>query len=72
MSSMARIHALPEKWLPVSIAPSDSDLEVCVIESGAAHALIFPCRRSEGEWIDPSTKKRVDIAPTHWRLWTDR
>jgi hypothetical protein len=68
---MAEIHSLPEKWLPVMIAPSDSDLEVCVIEKGVAYALIFPCRRSGADWVDASTKKPIDIAPTHWRLWTD-
>jgi hypothetical protein len=69
---MVQIHALPEKWLPVSIAPSDSDLEVCVIEAGEVYALIFPCRKQGIDWVDPSTKKRVDIAPTHWRRWADK
>jgi hypothetical protein len=69
LRSMAQIHALPEKWLPVSIAPSDSDLEVCVIDGGTAHALIFPCRKNGTEWVDASTRKRIDIEPTHWRLW---
>jgi hypothetical protein len=32
--TMAAIHSLPEKWLPVSIAPADRDLEVCVIHKG--------------------------------------
>ncbi len=35
------------------------------------HALVFPVRKSGTEWVDASTKKRVDIAPTHWRRWTD-
>jgi hypothetical protein len=68
---MCRIHALPERWLPVSIAPSESDLEVCVIDKGEVYALIFPCRWNGGDWIDASTKKRIDIDPTHWRLWAD-
>jgi hypothetical protein len=68
---MARIHSLPEKWLPVSIAPTDSDLEVCVVHKGEVHALIFPCRKSGANWVDASTKKPVDIAPTHWRFWAE-
>jgi hypothetical protein len=68
---MAPIHRLPDKWLPVSIAPSDSDLEVCVIDQRGVHALVFPCRRNGGEWIDASTQKRIDIQPTHWRLWSE-
>jgi hypothetical protein len=66
---MAQIHSLPEKWLPVSIAPSDGDLEVCVIENGEIYALVFPCCRNGDAWVDASTKKRIDIQPTHWRLW---
>jgi hypothetical protein len=69
---MAQIHSLPEKWLPVSIAPSGSDLEVCVIEAGEVYALIFPCRKHGTGWVDASTEKRVDIAPTHWRLWANK
>jgi hypothetical protein len=63
---MATVH--PEKWLPISSAPADSDLEVCVIDKQEVHALAFPCRRNGTEWIDASTRKRIDIAPTHWRF----
>jgi hypothetical protein len=68
---MARIHSLPDKWLPVSIAPPDVDLEVCVMSHHEVHALVFPCRKSGTEWVDPSTKKRLDIQPTHWRKWIE-
>jgi hypothetical protein len=67
---MERVHSLPEKWLPVSIAPSDADLEVCVMDNRGIHALVFPCRKLGTEWVDASTKKRIDIQPTHWRKWT--
>jgi hypothetical protein len=33
---MARVHWMPEKWLPVSIASSDADLEVCVMDGTLA------------------------------------
>jgi len=68
---MAKIHSLPNKWLPVSIAPSDADLEVCVMHNHEIHALVFPCRKSGNEWVDAVTKKRIDIQPTHWRKWTE-
>ena len=54
----------PDKWLPVSIAPADADLEVCVMDKRGFHALVFPVRKRETDWIDASTKKPVDIAPT--------
>jgi hypothetical protein len=66
---MASLHALPDKWLPVSIAPLDADLEVCVIDKGGTHTLIFPVRRSGNNWLDAGTKKVIEIAPTHWRKW---
>jgi hypothetical protein len=65
------LHRLPEKWTPVSITPPDSDLAVCVIDEQGVHALLFPCRRNESDWADASTRKRIDIAPTHWRIWTE-
>jgi hypothetical protein len=61
----------PNKWLPVSIAPSDADLEVGVMDKRDIHALVFPVRKIGTDWVNASTKKRIDIQPTHWRKWTD-
>jgi hypothetical protein len=69
---MPQVHTLPEKWLPVSIAPSDVDLEVCVIDAGVVHALVFPCRKSGNGWVDVAMRNRIDIEPTHWRKWEER
>jgi hypothetical protein len=68
---MGGIHSLADKWLPVSIAPPDVDLEVCVMDGREIHALIFPCRKSGPAWVNATTKKRVDIEPTHWRKWDE-
>jgi hypothetical protein len=62
---------LPGQWLPISTAPFESDLEVCVIEGQEVHALAFPCRRSGTKWVDAATKKPFDIQPTHWRIWRE-
>ena len=67
--AMARVYQLPRKWLPISSAPSDCDLELCVIDRGEVHALVFPCRKAGDGWIDASTKKQIDVQPTHWRVW---
>ena len=68
---MTRVHSLPAEWLPVSIAPSDADLEVCVMDyDGIVHALECPCQKDKTGWIDSKTKKRIDIQATHWRTWT--
>jgi len=63
------VHPLPTNWLPVSIAPSDTDLEVGVMHLGGVHALVFPVRKSGFGWVDASTKALVDVRPTHWRKW---
>ena len=65
------VRMLPEKWLPVSIAPPDTDLEVCAIDGREIHALIFPCRKRGTAWVDAATKKLIDIEPTHWRRWDE-
>jgi len=56
-------------WQPISTAPFDCDLELAVIETDGPHALVFPCRRVVGGWINALTKQRIDVRPTHWREW---
>jgi hypothetical protein len=56
-------------WQPISSAPFDRDLELAVIDRDGPHALVFPCRRVLTGWIKSATKERVDISPTHWRIW---
>jgi hypothetical protein len=69
---MAEMHAMPDKWLPVSIAPQNADLEVCVIDDkGGIHALVHPVHKRGADWVDAATKKRIDIEPTHWRKWDE-
>ncbi len=66
------MHSLPAEWLPASIAPSDRDLEICVLDfDGIVHALAFPCHKNGTDWVDDSGR-RVDIEPTHWRKWRER
>jgi len=66
---MSDVHRLPDKWLPVSIAPEDTDLEVGAMDRHNVVALLFPVRKKGTYWVDAGTKKSVDIAPTHWRPW---
>jgi hypothetical protein len=65
------VHPLSDNWLRVSIAPSDTDLEVGVMDNRGVHALVFPVRKNGNDWVDASTKKRIDVQPTHWRKWSD-
>jgi hypothetical protein len=56
-------------WQTVSSAPFDQDLELAVIDHDGPHALVFPCRREFGGWVDAEMNRRVDVRPTHWRPW---
>ena len=69
---MQTVDSLPHKWLPVSLTPPNVDLEVSFLDGCELHALIFPVRKNRTEWVDASTNKRVDVAPTHWRVWSEK
>ena len=57
-------------WQPIVTAPYDRDLELAVIDGKGEHSLVFPCRRTEQGWVDATTKRRIEVWPTHWREWT--
>jgi hypothetical protein len=70
MTCLEQFKTIPmESWQPVANAPFDQDLELAVLERGDAHALVFPCRRTEDGWSDALTGQPVDVNPTHWRAW---
>ncbi len=54
-------------WEDISNAPFDQDLELAVIDRDGPHALVFPCRRVLGGWLDAETGRRIQVRPTHWR-----
>ena len=58
-------------WQPIADAPFDRELELAVLDRKGAHALIFPCRRTLGGWVNAKSKQRIDVNPTHWREWIE-
>jgi hypothetical protein len=56
-------------WWEISTAPFDQDLQLAVIDGEGPHALVFPCRRILGGWMNAKTRERLDVRPTHWRVW---
>jgi hypothetical protein len=56
-------------WQSIDTAPFGQDLQLSVIEDGEVHALVFPCRRTDGGWLRDLTKQMVSVRPTHWRAW---
>ena len=59
-------------WQPISGAPFDRDLELAVVDKDEHHALVFPCRRIAGGWMNAGSKKWIDVSPTHWREWVEK
>ena len=58
-------------WQSIVNAPQDRDLQLSVIERGEVYALVFPCRRKDGQWVDAASGKLVAVEPTHWREWQE-
>jgi hypothetical protein len=57
------------EWQPISMAPTDADLELSVYQPGEYVALVFPCRRDGSGWRDANANRPLALKPTHWRLW---
>ncbi len=56
-------------WETISMAPYDRDIELAVVDGDRVHPLVFACRRTPGGWVKATTLERVNVNPTHWRLW---
>ena len=54
-------------WEPISTAPFNGDLELCLGAGQRRDPLAFLCRRTEGGWTLPATGDVLLIQPTHWR-----
>ncbi len=48
------------EWQSIATAPFE--LELAVINDDGTHALVFPCRRILGSWMNAETKERIDCA----------
>ena len=64
------------EWRPIQTSadvPSDRSVRLAVIDGrGVAHVLVFPCRRSGQSYINATTKRPVEVYPTHWQEWRDQ
>lgn len=61
-----------DTWQPIVSAPFDRDLELAVLDQDGAHALVFPCRRILNGWMKKENGERLDVRPTHWRVWVEK
>lgn len=58
-------------WQPITTAPFDREL-LAVMDKDEPHALVFPCCRIPGGWVNAGTKRWLDVRPTHWREWAEK
>jgi hypothetical protein len=58
-------------WFKIESVPFERDIEVAVIDFDGPHAVVFPCRRVVGGWVNAATLRPVEINPTHWREWSN-
>jgi hypothetical protein len=64
------MHSFFTEWEPTSIAPSNRDLEICVLDyDGIVHTFPLACHKDGPNWVDARGNRHVDIQPTHWRKW---
>jgi len=66
---MSDTRPLPLRWLPISIAPDDCDLQLGVIDKGGVRCWEFPCRKRRAVWFNVWANEPMLIYPTHWRVW---
>jgi hypothetical protein len=60
------------EWKNIAQAPPNRDLELAVIDKDGPHALTFPCRRRDGQWINAKSNQPINVSPTHWREWNTK
>jgi hypothetical protein len=66
------MHSFSTEWQPTSMAPSDRDLEISVLDyDGIVHTFPLACHKDGPNWVDARGKRHVDIQPTHWRNWSE-
>lgn len=54
-------------WRAAGTAPLDRNVEVLIAGDARSYVLKFPCRRTEGGWINAIKSIRLAVEPTHWR-----
>jgi hypothetical protein len=67
--ALLRLQSRDDAWQPISTAPYDQLVELAVIDPDGVHALVFACRRILGGWAKAANNERLDVHPTHWRIW---
>jgi hypothetical protein len=59
-------------WRPISEAPFECPLWLCLIDQAGERSLPFPCRWTASGWVNAATNTSVAFDPTHWQHWPQR
>jgi hypothetical protein len=59
------------RWLLISTAPYNQDLELCAASGSRSSRLPFPRRQTSTGWINADLGTRIAVEPTRWRVWPD-
>jgi hypothetical protein len=52
------MHSFSAEWQPTSMAPSDRDLEICVLDyDGIVHTFPLACHKDGPNWVDARGKR---------------
>ena len=70
MKAVDGLLSFAPNWEPISTAPRDQEIEVCVMDGGDAHVLVGACHLTDAGWLEPITRRFLEINPTHWRAWS--
>jgi hypothetical protein len=54
-------------WKPIESAPVDREVELQVADQFGSYALTFPCRLTDGGWVNANSQGTLEVTPTHWR-----
>ena len=60
-----------DRWLPISIAPENCDLQVATIGKKGIQPFEFPCRKYHSNWFNVWAGEPVLIHPIYWRVWRE-
>ena len=67
MGNMIRFVDGTRDWRPISTAPFNNDVELCLIENDWRYVLPFPCRQTRLGWMNSDLDVHLKITPTEWR-----
>ena len=61
----------PNAWQPIREAPHDRPVQLGALVDGEVQPFAFPCRQSQGVWVNAATGRSIFVRPSRWRDWPE-